>query len=163
MTNSPTDWGQLPDMAVLLEKEMGIVPQKVLADAGYYVEKDIKEVESKGSECFVAVGHNQHNLQEVSFQFDQRTNTYKCSEGQVLRPKYGLKRDNRRGTVAQRYQAENCGACAMKPKCTKAANRTVYRFSDQDWKDSYKTKMQSPQGNQPPCHPPPTQQSHPPR
>ena len=32
VTNSPTDWGQLPDMAVSLEKEMGIVPQKMLAN-----------------------------------------------------------------------------------------------------------------------------------
>ena len=37
----------------------------------------------------------------------------------------------------------NCEPCAIRSDCTNAKSRTVYRFSNQQWRDQYEMKMKS--------------------
>ena len=58
--SSENDKNQLPVMLDQLESELAIVPEELLADAGYYVINQLEELESNhGIKCFVPIHHNQ--------------------------------------------------------------------------------------------------------
>lgn len=142
---SENDKNQLLPMANSLKNELDIVPRELLADAGYYVINQLETLESKGINCFVPIQPNQQAA-KGNFQFNKHKNHYTCEQGEILKPKNGTKRDLKRGTVAKAYQGINCGPCKVKPNCTSAKARTVYRYSNQKWRDEYDEKLKSRDG-----------------
>jgi Transposase DDE domain len=147
VVSQENDKGMLQPMVEKAESVLEHKPKEVLADAGYYQMSQVEELEKKGIECFVAINGNQEeNKAEeygITFQFNQRENNYVCSQGQKLQP-FRTKRDHRRGTEAQAYRGINCQPCFIKKLCTKSEiARTVYRFTNQEWRDRYRTKLSS--------------------
>jgi transposase len=148
MLTNENDKGQLLHMVEKIEDELGVKPDEVLADAGYYVINQIKTLEvEKNIDCYVAINYNQQENKKRNFGIDfiymPQENIYRCSQNQTLEPQYGSKKDSRRGTLAQAYVGVNCSKCPVKDNCTKSKARTVYRFADQEWRDNYETKMKS--------------------
>lgn len=142
------DKGLLIPVVEEAKKWLTETPREVLADAGYYQLNQLEELESNNVKCYVAINGNQEQVKEVqhgiTFKFDEQKNVYQCSQGQFLVPHHGVKRDVRRGTQAQAYKGINCQPCAIKSLCTTAREtRTVYRFSNQEWRDRYMHKMKS--------------------
>jgi transposase len=142
------DKGQLQPMVEKVEKETGIRPEEVLADAGYYVINQLEYLEKeKNVNCFVAINYNQEQTKKqklgIEFIYNPEQNIYQCSYNGILRPKNGLKKDSRRGTLAQRYVGINCNDCEIKPDCTDSSARNIYRFINQQWRNEYETKMNS--------------------
>jgi transposase len=151
VVSQENDKGQLQPMVEKVEKEIGTRPEEVLADAGYYVMSQIEYLENeKGVNCFVAINHNQEQTKDqrlgINFTYIPEQNVYKCSHNGTLKPKNGLKKDSRRGTLAQAYLGIDCKECKIKPECTESLARTVYRFTNQKWRDEYESKMNSPIG-----------------
>jgi transposase len=145
------DKGQLLPIVEKVEKEIGITPKEVLADAGYYIINQIEYLEKeKNINCYVAINYNQEQSKNqnlgIEFYYQPEQNIYKCSHNGILKPKHGLKKDCRRGTLAQRYIGVNCKECSIKKDCTDSTARTVYRYTNQQWRDSYEAKMNSGQG-----------------
>jgi transposase len=145
--NLENDKGLLTPMMEQTERVLMKAPKEVLADAGYYQLDQIESLEKKSVNCFVAINENQEQKKEdeygIRFTYEQNNNIYYCSEGQPLVPQFGIKRDLRRGTQAQAYKGTNCQPCSIKLLCTKSNARTVYRYSNQHWRDEYKNKMRS--------------------
>jgi transposase len=142
------DKGLLKPVVEEVKKCLSKSPKEVLADAGYYQLNQLEELEGDNVECFVAINGNQEQVKEeqhgITFKFDKSENVYQCSQDQLLVPHRGVKKDARRGTEAQVYKGINCQPCAIKPLCTTAKEaRTVYRFSNQEWRDVYHSKMKS--------------------
>ena len=142
------DKGQLMHMVNKIEDELNVIPEEVLADAGYYVLKQIEYLENeKGIDCYVAINYNQQENKKrdlgIHFAYESEQNIYRCSQGQTLRPKYGLKKDSRRHTLSQAYVGINCSQCRIKEGCTRSKARVIYRYTNQDWRDTYEEKMKS--------------------
>ena len=146
--NHENDKGLLKPMVEQTEQVLNQSPKEVLADAGYHQMNQLEELENRGIECFVAINENQEQVKEdeygIAFQFNEEENIYQCSQGQSLIPQFGMKRDKRRGTEAQAYKGINCQPCSIKKLCTKSDTaRTVYRFTNQQWRDQYRNKLKS--------------------
>ena len=146
VVSQENDKGLLSPMVAQAEKSLSKTPLEVLADAGYYQMDQIEDLEDKAVNCYVAINENQEQAKEdqygIRFIYDEKKDTYTCSQGQSLVPQFGIKRDLRRGTQAQAYKGTNCQPCVIKTFCTKSSGaRSVYRFSNQKWRDHYKTKM----------------------
>ncbi len=149
--NHENDKGLLKPMVEHTEKALGQSPKEVLADAGYHQMDQLEELEKRGIECYVAINENQEQVKEhehgIVFKFNEAENIYQCSQGQSLAPQFGMKRDKRRGTEAQAYRGTNCQPCPIKKLCTKSDTaRSVYRFTNQQWRDRYRTKLKSEMG-----------------
>lgn len=148
------DKGQLEPMIEAVEKSLNILPEEVLADTGYYVTTEIERIEKeKKINCYIPVHMNQHQYarqaNNISFSYNKEEDYYTCSQGQKLFSKYGIKRNAKRGTEAQLYQAENCSECSVKEFCTTSSNnKLIYRYLNQDWRDKYLAKMKSDIGKQ---------------
>jgi len=95
----------------------------------------------------VAINENKEQAKEdehgIKFEFDEKENIYRCSQGQNLAPIFGMKHDRRRGTEAQAYKGTNCQPCPIKKLCTTSTSRSVYRFTNQQWRDHYRSKLKS--------------------
>ena len=143
VTSHEHDRWELSPMTQQIENELGIKPKELLADAGYYTISQIEELERKSINCYVAINQNQQQSKEVDFTYDTENNRYICSQGQPLLPKNGIKIDRRRGTKSQAYVGMNCEPCPVRSDCTASKARTVYRFSNQQWRDQYEAKLKS--------------------
>jgi transposase len=149
--NHENDKGLLKPMVEQAEEALDQSPKEVLADAGYHQMNQLEELENRGIECYVAINENQEQVKEaehgIVFEYNEAENIYRCSQGQSLVPQFGTKRDNRRGTEAQAYKGTNCQPCSIKKACTKSDTaRSVYRFTNQQWRDRYKSKLKSEMG-----------------
>lgn len=146
--NQANDKGLLTPLVEQVEKILNKNPKEVLADAGYYHMDHLVELEKRNVDCYVAINGNQEKGKEekygIKFKFNEVQNTYVCSEDQKLLPRNGLKKDTKRGTFAQAYVGINCQPCSIKNLCTKSENaRTVYRYTNNEWRERYKNKLES--------------------
>ncbi|MCO4294810.1 transposase, partial [Solitalea sp. MAHUQ-68] len=149
-TSQENDKGLLTPMVEQTTATIGTQPQEVLADAGYYVLSQIENLEQERNvNCFVAINTNKQQQVEaagIGFKYHEDKDAYECSQGQWLFPKYGIKKDTRRGTQAQLYQGATCTDCVIRKQCTDSSARSIHRFSNQSWRDAYIEKMRSQQG-----------------
>lgn len=137
-----------------LKQELHIVPHQVLADSGYFTGSQIELLEKQRDiDCYVPVHLNQQqhkrNKAKTSFNYNADKDEYICSLGKRLVPRGGIKIDTKRGTEAQLYVGIECQGCCSKSNCTTAKEgKTIYRYSNQDWKDNYQMKMNSVKGKE---------------
>lgn len=152
--NNASDRNQLLPLVDKLEDLLSIHPQQVIADAGYYVLNQIEFLEQqKNIDCYVAISHNQQQLREIeagiTFTYQEEKDVYVCSHRQELHPLHGLKRDSRRNTLVQTYRGINCSPCSVKSSCTSSKHgRSIARYSNQEWRDQYFSKMKSELGKE---------------
>lgn len=154
VTNAQNDRGQLLPVIEKVEDILQRTPEETLADAGYYVVEQLEYIEKeKQIECYVPISKNQMQTRDktfgIKFKYFPEENLYKCSFDQSLVPNKGIKKDSRRGTQAQAYKGSNCPPCPVFEKCTTSKDgRTIYRYSDQEWRDNYLRKMKSREGRE---------------
>lgn len=154
VTNAQNDIGQLAPMVEQAASQLGCYPKEAIADSGYYLQDDIEELETqKQVKCFVAIAENKRSKADKehgnNFTYNAAKDEMICSEGQRLVP-IGKPHKVREGHMGQRYMGESCHSCGKRPLCTtaKTGKRSVYRFDNQPWKESYRQKMQTPQAKQ---------------
>jgi transposase len=156
-TSTCVDRPELVPSTKRLFERMGIAPDLLLGDMGYSRLQDILALE-KGEvpglpaiECFIPLQKTfQQKRQEkhgIAFSYDPELDQYTCTQGKELKNTGTQRVDNRRGTKARVYQADDCRCCPLKPHCAPKAKvaRSIYRFSDQHIRDAYKQKITSPE------------------
>ncbi|MDR3665496.1 MAG: IS1182 family transposase [Ignavibacteriaceae bacterium] len=144
-----TDLKQLPQMIASIKEELGKVPEEVIADRGYNNLDLIEAVEKEhaGIQMYTSQEKTSRDKEEIKFEYDTEKDEYICSEGKrlVLIQKDKLKRNS----LANIYRGIECTGCIMMSQCTKSKKgRTVQRYKNQQWRDSYKRKMLSKTGKQ---------------
>ena len=154
VTNAQNDLGQLAPMVEEVASQLQCYPKEAIADSGYYLQDDIEKLETlKQVECFVAIAENERSKTDKangnSFIYNAGKDEIICSEGHRLLP-IGKPHKVRANHTAQRYMGESCHTCNKRPLCTtaKRGRRSVYRFANQQWKESYQQKMQTPEAKQ---------------
>lgn len=106
----------------------------VVADVGYSSGEQAEGCEKKGIVTHVPAkrGVNASGdgtlFDRTEFHYEESRDTYLCPAGERLRRRQ-LSRRNR--MIVYTGQPEVCGACALKSRCTVAAQRTVKRHLDE--------------------------------
>lgn len=146
--DSENDLTLLPEMIKSLKEEYGEVPEEALMDKGYNTPDLIEEVEkAEGVELYVAVPRSLKDNEEVKFSYDGAKDEYVCPEGKslVLIQKNKIKHKS----LTNVYRCNDCDGCRIREKCTKAKKgRMVHRYLNQEWRDQYKSKMESKLGRE---------------
>ena len=101
----------------------------VVADTGYSSGAQANSCEARGIVTHVPAKRGINNkgdgalLDRTEFRYDEASDTFLCPADKRLTRK-GLQKDKHR--VAYTASATDCGACALKSRCTQAAQRYVY-------------------------------------
>jgi transposase len=120
-----------------LQQQMGRLPDRITADAGYGSEENYDYLESKGIQAYVKY-NNYHYEKKRSFKkkvfrvenfpYDPETDSYKCPAGQRLKYLQSKFIKTRNGYRSSRhiYQAEGCSGCSLRSLCHKSKyNRRI--------------------------------------
>ncbi len=126
VTQAASDWDELLPAMERIEQRMGRRPQQIVADAGYTSRAVIEEMTERKMDFLgsmpredASTGKTAPNrLPPSAFVYQPEANRYLCPGGKLLRPQ-GRHNKKKPGVMAYRYEAkaEDCHACAYKPKC----------------------------------------------
>jgi transposase len=144
-----TDAGYLHEMAKAAKDSLGTETLRILADAGYYNSEDLKACEDDGITAYVPsydTGklEKQGRFVRKDFSYDAATDTYRCPNGERLRPTKTPWR-NTSGRIEIRYLASkmSCDVCPLKASCLspKAHFRSIGRWEHEDVLDRHRQRM----------------------
>jgi transposase len=131
VTDEATDNRSLLSMAEAAKEAVGDPPTlQVVADAGYSNGEQAEACEARGIVPHVPANravNNQGNGQlfdRSQFQYDEKTDTFRCPAQQILKRKQLSRKDR---AVYYAAQPEACSACVLKARCTNGAQRLVSR------------------------------------
>ena len=102
----------------------------LVADAGYANGEQAQALQQQGIEVHAPVKRSVNNqgdgtlFERSQFIYDASRDTYVCPAGALLERKQVHKADK---VVIYAASDEDCGACALKPRCTQAKRRLVSR------------------------------------
>ena len=140
VSTNPNDKKELVPTMKALKKNIGLEPEEVLGDKGYYTLGEIQELENtSASKCFIP-GEKQGK--DLDFKYDKKKDEYVCPMGKRLFLKHKNKLDG--GHIVDVYQGRECNECPLRSKCTKSKlGRSVRRYRNQVWRNAYKERMKS--------------------
>ncbi len=131
VTAEATDNRSLLPMAEAAKEAVGDPPTlNVVADAGYSNGEQAEACEVQGIVPHVPANravNNQGNGQlfdRSQFQYDEKTDTFRCPAQHILTRKQLARKDR---AVYYAAQPEACSACVLKARCTNGARRLVSR------------------------------------
>jgi transposase len=132
VTAESNDTRSLQPMAEAAWNAVGEPSQKmnVIADAGYSNGEQAEACEGKGLIPHVPANRMINNqgdgtfFDRTAFQYQEPSDTFLCPAGQTLTRKQLTRKDR---AVIYAAQAEVCGACALKTRCTARSRRLVTR------------------------------------
>lgn len=130
VTTQPLDNRSLLPMAEAALQAVGSPSQlNVVTDAGYTNGAQVEACETRGivphAPANRGVNHRGDGMlyDRRQFEYDGKSDTFRCPAGQSLRRK-GLQKDRHR--VLYTASAQACGGCALKNRCTVSPQRYVY-------------------------------------
>jgi transposase len=130
VTNSGADGAQLEPIAKGAKAAVGTETLAVVADAGYFNQTQFAACEQAGITPYVPLNPGINNqdggdyYQASAFEYDSKSDSYRCPAGKVLLLK---QIDRPRNTRVYAAQKDDCARCALKSKCTSAARRFISR------------------------------------
>ena len=160
VSQAASDYGELVGGVERVEKNMGQVPQQMVADGGFTSRENIlamadKEVDFVGSlDEHAAQSGGQLRRRGVeeafypqAFIYDAQQDLYRCPTGHFLRHDG---QENRVGVVHHRYRANprDCAACPVKARCcpqNAVKGRTITRAVEHPVVAAFVQKMQTPE------------------
>lgn len=137
--NDANDSHLLHPMSVSAKAVLEVDQLQVLTDGGYSNAEEVARCERENIEVAAPVKRgamNSEHFRPVQFLYDEDSDTIRCPGGQTLRPS-GVHTRNR----AIRYRTSACTTCALKPRCTPGAQRTIHRLVDQSALDRMEARI----------------------
>lgn len=142
-----------------MKEQLGVMPKKIIADAGYGSEENYQYLEKKHLENYVKF-NTFHKEQKRSWQkqrfrvekweYDGKRDEYICPENQRLEFKREIHKKSDLGyqSTLREYGCKNCSSCPMKSECTRAAgNRCIsVNFTLNRYRDQARSNLLSDQG-----------------
>lgn len=141
VTNESTDQRSLLPVAAAAKDALGVETLNVVADAGYSNGQQAKQCEDSGITPHVPVqrsGNSQGGFERSAFSFDERSDSYRCPAGQVLRRKTISSTDR-----LVWYTTTACGGCALKAQCTGAKQRWVSRHFEEEALERMRRRLEA--------------------
>ncbi len=142
-----------------VKQQLGILPKRIIADAGYGSEENYSYLEKEKLENYVKFNLF-HKEQKRSWQkqrfrvenwkYEQDTDEFICPSNKRLVFQRDRIRKTELGylTKIREYECQNCTGCPMKSECTRAVgNRTVnVSFAMNRFREQARTNLLSDQG-----------------
>jgi transposase len=128
------DNGCLQRMGELAQQALGVADLKLVADAGYANGEQAQDLEERGVQVHVPVKRSVNNqgggvlFERTCFTYDAQADVYVCPANKLLARKQINRHDK---VVLYAAQPSDCGACAMKDRCTVASRRMVSRHANE--------------------------------
>lgn len=158
VTQSASDYGELPAAMDRVKENTGEAPQQVVVDGGFTSRENILAMDEKGVDLIGSL--DEHASQSAgqmrrrgvdeafypaAFQYEEEQDQYRCPAGRVLRHD-GQERGI--GVVHHRYRAAaaDCAGCAFKAGCcpqNESKGRTITRSIDAPAVRAFIEKMQT--------------------
>jgi hypothetical protein len=135
VTNTTSDLGALGIMAIKAQETLQAKNLRVVADKGYYNEKEVLACDSIGVTAYVDKPLTSANTArglygKEKFKYDARQNCYICPAGQKLTYRFAT---NEKGRAIYYYRASGCKSCPLKANCTRnKENRTITRLASEE-------------------------------
>lgn len=144
VTDSANDINEIEKAVELTRQEMEAEKIDVLLDCGYANLDAIEQLETSGkANCYVGMPREQRSN---DFTYDPSTDSYICPQNKRLR-RIEIKKHRRYSQVI-RYQCFDCADCQLRSVCTTSSRgRQTSRNSNQDYRDNFRKKMESPFGH----------------
>lgn len=132
LTNEGNDKRLLHPMAVEGRNAVEAEQVTVVADVGYSNGEQGQLCEQDGITAIVPRPETvnpkgEQYFTREAFAYEAASDTWRCPAGATL-----TCRDVSRGEQKKRYTTKACGGCALKPRCTGAAQRTIVRGFHED-------------------------------
>jgi hypothetical protein len=120
-----------------VKQQLGTLPKRIIADAGYGSEENYSYLEKENLENYVKFNlfhkEQKRSWQKLHFRvenwkYDQESDEYMCPANKPLIFKREFNKKSELGYLSRirEYECQNCTGCPMKSECTRAAgNRTV--------------------------------------
>ena len=143
MTQDGNDQYQLYPMLKLSQDILQSETLIGLADAGYYLQSQLKSCEDNDFDAYTAIpntGKNEFTL--TQFTYDKNEDHYTCPAQQILTPGQWRVRDGNRFRI-YRAKKKYCEFCAHSSKCLseKARYKIIYRREHEDVLERHREKM----------------------
>ena len=163
VTTEPIDSNQLQPGLEGVERNVGVKPGKLLADAGYRGGTNLRLLEKAGVDGYVPeteeknIGKDKRNHPDLygktAFRYNQEQDCYICPAGQVLRRSKTRKRVKTKygGRESAVYRAPRgvCLACPQRDQCTEVrtkAGRTIGRDDYEEERLRMRQKLAAQEG-----------------
>ncbi len=130
VTNVGSDRAQLSSMAKQAKFVLAVEKLAVVADRGYFKSEEILACDRAGIAVTLPKPQTSGATKDgrfgkQDFRYDATADVYVCPAGESLTYRYTREQD---GLALRYYWTGGCGACAMKPQCTPAGERRLYRW-----------------------------------
>ena len=142
-----------------VKEQLGVLPKKIIADAGYGSEENYQYLENEHLENYVKFNtfhkEQKRNWRKQRFrvenlEYDEKKDEYICPNNHKLVFKRVIYKKTELGYLSKlrEYECQNCSGCPMKSECTKAAgNRCIsVNFHLKRFRDQARSNLLSDQG-----------------
>ncbi len=155
VSQNATDHTEFEPMVEQMERNLGALPDKGTADAGYSSYDNLEYAEGKRLDMYMPDNflealdekeEGEKRYHKSNFRYDEARDTYSCPEGKELKRWAEQKREGKRSLIV--YRGESCRECPAKKRCTKGAARTVNRDGREPLMEAMRQKLRSEEGKQ---------------
>jgi transposase len=156
-----TDTATLPVHMEVLKDSLGVMPENLVADAGYGSEENYEYLENNDIEAYVKFNYF-HKEQSRKWQenpakienlfYNEQEDCYFCPMGQRMNliKKSSRKTSNKHQQNKNFYQAQNCNGCPMRGPCHKQKTNRIIEVNPRlvRYKQMVREKLNSETGLQ---------------
>jgi transposase len=143
VTQEENDAKQFPVMLQRTAENLGALPEKVSADAGYGNQNTLQYVETAGLDAYIAVGGRREC--KANLEYDAERDEYRCAGGQAL--KFHKVRQHG-GRTYRIYRCYRCSGCALAKECHGESSRykELWVYGDGGLRSKMAAKLKSAEG-----------------
>lgn len=154
VTQAANDEGQLPPALEEVQRNLGRLPQQVVADAGFTTRETILEMAERQIDFIggtVEAGKRRQprpgvaaRFRAEAFTYHAENDIYRCPAGRELR--HRSLQAKRVGVLHHVYQAKkaDCRGCVFRKQCCAGTSpRRIFRAQDAPAVEAFKAKMQT--------------------
>jgi hypothetical protein len=121
-------------MVEQVERNLGALPDKGIADAGYSSYDNLEYAEGKGLDLYMPDNflealdekeEGEKRYHKSNFHYDEAIDAHICPEGKELKRWAEQKREGKSPLIV--YRGESCRECSVRERCTRGERRTASR------------------------------------
>jgi len=155
VSQNATDHAEFKPLVEQVERNLGALPKKGSADAGYSSYDNLEYAEVKGLDTYMPDNflealdekeEGERRYHKSNFRYDEVRDTYICPEGKEL--KLWAQHDREGKPPLLLYRGEACRECAVRGRCTRGEVRTVSQDGREPLLEAMRQKLRSGEGKQ---------------
>ena len=149
VSNNADDSVQFRSMIEQSKNNLPSEIDKVAADGGYYSGKNLRYADLEGIDLYLPVTKTgrvpDDRFHRDAFVYDDKTDSYRCPEGQRLHYRRSRKRTGLRSRIYG-GSATSCGCCKLRSHCTKKRVRELQISENYDYERKMSAKLHTEEG-----------------